>query len=250
MSEAQLKSSINKIHQVLAPGLDESASFEFHFKNIEESIKQIIRASILVVELNDNESLDTLDASIKELLDAKQRLRLMQNAFNDLSAKVNRNLEFLDRSSMLDVFTQIFKELLQAYESKSDFEKYGDEGEYIEFRKTIWHEQNLDGKEFPQMRVFFEPNLQQNAEDEDIVISSSTIETRCPLTLQPIVHPIISTRCGHYYEKGAIQSLTGTSGCRCPVVGCNAQLRKSDLKEDPVLERRLRRLQELVREDS
>ncbi|WBW71802.1 Smc5-6 complex non-SMC SUMO ligase subunit Nse2 [Schizosaccharomyces osmophilus] len=249
MSDVQLKTSVSKIRQVLAPGLDESASYEYHSKTIEESIKQIIRASILVVELNDNESLDTLDASIKELLDAKERLRLIKNAVDDLDTSVKRNLDFLEASSMLDVYTQKFKQLLQNYETKSDFEKYGNEGNYIEFRQTIWHEQNLDGKAFPPMRFFFEPNTQQIAEDDDIVISSSTIETRCPLTLQPIAHPVISKRCSHYYEKVAIYSLVGTSGCRCPVVGCNSQLRKSDLKEDPVLERRLRRVQELARED-
>ncbi|EPX71436.1 Smc5-6 complex non-SMC subunit 2 [Schizosaccharomyces octosporus yFS286] len=249
MSDVQLRTSVSKIRQVLAPGLDESASIEYHSKNIEESIKQIIRTSILVVELNDNESLDTLDSSIKELLDAKQRLLLLKNAIDDLDSDVKRNLNFLETSSMLDVYTQKFKGLLQDYENKSDFEKYGNEDEYIEFRRTIWHEQNLDGKAFPPMRFFFEPNIQQDAEDDDIVMSSSTIETRCPLTLQPIVHPVISKKCNHYYEKDAIYSLAGTSGCRCPVVGCNSQLRKSDLKEDPVLERRLRRVQELTRGD-
>lgn len=185
-----------------------------------------------------------LDSGIRELLDAKQRLLLMQQSVDTLANKTSENISDFENKSLLDIYTQIFKELIQEYEEKSDYGKYGTQGEYIEFKKTIWHEQNTDGSDFPSMKTFFNVMNTEEQEADEVMVYSATFDNRCPLTLQPIVHPILSTACNHFYEKDAILSLLNPT-CVCPVVGCEARLQRSLLKEDEILERRLRRAQEI-----
>nr|pir hypothetical zinc finger protein - fission yeast (Schizosaccharomyces pombe) [Schizosaccharomyces pombe] len=261
MSEAQLKTSLEALSQNLLPGNQNHCSFDFQLKEIDDSIKQVIKCALVAAEIKNNECLDMLDSGIRELLDAKQRLLLMQQSVDTLANKTSENISdfevrttemtfllFLlyvdENKSLLDIYTQIFKELIQEYEEKSDYGKYGTQGEYIEFKKTIWHEQNTDGSDFPSMKTFFNVMNTEEQEADEVMVYSATFDNRCPLTLQPIVHPILSTACNHFYEKDAILSLLNPT-CVCPVVGCEARLQRSLLKEDEILERRLRRAQEI-----
>jgi hypothetical protein len=93
--------------------------------------------------------------------------------------------------------------------------------------------------------------------DDDIAIVRGQISTRCPLTLQEFKDPLMSTKCPHMFEKSAIfemirNSMTRPKAVVCPVQGCRMMLSKDDLKLDPVLLRKVQRIQksrELQEED-
>ncbi|MCJ1392883.1 hypothetical protein MMC18_005755 [Xylographa bjoerkii] len=95
-------------------------------------------------------------------------------------------------------------------------------------------------------------------EESDIEIASERITVKCPLTLLPMRDPLSSKKCPHSFEKAAILDMlsrstnwvggTGRRGggtqeraMKCPV--CEEMLTISDLYTDPVLIRKIKRLQ-------
>lgn len=98
--------------------------------------------------------------------------------------------------------------------------------------------------------------------DDDIQIAKETISTKCPLTLQEFVDPVTSRKCPHSFEKKAIMGMiesprnmvrVGGSGARgatdghkavrCPVSGCQCMITALELHADPVLKRKILRIQ-------
>ncbi|GAB7357625.1 hypothetical protein MBLNU459_g0123t1 [Dothideomycetes sp. NU459] len=98
--------------------------------------------------------------------------------------------------------------------------------------------------------------------DDDIQIAKEKISTKCPLTLQEFADPVTSRKCPHSFEKEAIMGMinsptnvvrVGGSGARgsrdgqkavqCPVPGCANMITASDLHADPVLMRKIQRIQ-------
>ncbi|CBF85821.1 SUMO ligase MMS21 [Aspergillus nidulans FGSC A4] len=96
------------------------------------------------------------------------------------------------------------------------------------------------------------------SDSDDLAIERERISLRCPLTLVPFRDPVTSTKCPHSFEREAITSMidqsamtvpaaasrSGRGGRRiravqCPV--CSEVLTNNDLREDPVLLRRVRR---------
>ncbi|KAL5343797.1 zinc-finger of the MIZ type in Nse subunit-domain-containing protein [Aspergillus crustosus] len=106
--------------------------------------------------------------------------------------------------------------------------------------------------------------------DDDVAIERERVSLKCPLTLLPYSDPVTSTKCPHSFEREAItdminQSATtvpdpkaASSGAgaarnrrihavKCPV--CSEVLTTHDLREDPVLLRRVRRAEAAMRRD-
>ncbi|KAL4769520.1 mRNA capping enzyme-domain-containing protein [Aspergillus nidulans var. acristatus] len=101
-------------------------------------------------------------------------------------------------------------------------------------------------------------NASPASDSDDLAIERERISLRCPLTLLPFRDPVTSTKCPHSFEREAITSMidqsamtvpaaasrSGRGGRRiravqCPV--CSEVLTNNDLREDPVLRRRIRR---------
>lgn len=126
-----------------------------------------------------------------------------------------------------------------------------------------------------------------NEDEDDIVIDREKVSTKCPITFQTLKEPYTSTKCGgrgggqHTFEKSAILDMIRTSGSQfgtggkksvaCPISGCDnvrldalsilhlyegqantisQQLTADDLRSDPVLIRKIRRLQQVALEES
>lgn len=167
------------------------------------------------------------------------------------------------------------------HQSHSLTARYAQNNDYVNFRRVV-HDARHGDDEVPLAHPndwFTEgeapapgvtTRAAANAEDDsddDIAVSRATISTKCPLTLQEFKQPLSSKKCPHSFESTAIlemislsqQRINETAGARsekavrCPVGGCNAMLAKSDLQSDPVLLRKIKRLQrakELEEEDA
>ncbi|KAJ5612501.1 Zinc finger RING/FYVE/PHD-type [Penicillium lagena] len=97
-----------------------------------------------------------------------------------------------------------------------------------------------------------------SVDSDDIAIERERISLKCPLTLLDFRDPVTSTKCPHSFERAAITDMIsrsnsyapagGSAGGRrvrivkCPV--CDIPLSLADLRADPVLLRRVRRVQE------
>ncbi|WPH02483.1 zinc-finger of the MIZ type in Nse subunit-domain-containing protein [Acrodontium crateriforme] len=172
------------------------------------------------------------------------------------------------------------------HQSHSLTARYAQNNDYVDFRRVV-HDARHGDDEVPLAHPndwFTEGDAPApgvttragaNAEDDsddDIAVSRATISTKCPLTLQEFKQPLSSKKCPHSFESAAIlemislshQRINGTTGARgkmtggeravrCPVGGCDAMLAQSDLHSDPVLLRKIKRLQrakELEEEDA
>lgn len=114
----------------------------------------------------------------------------------------------------------------------------------------------------------------EDDEDDDIEIASERVSLKCPITLLPFKDPLTSTKCPHSFEKEAILDMLrlssdylpftadqefvlsqtrdrraldrkkkemGTPTVMCPV--CSCTLAEADLKPDPVLLRKVKRVE-------
>ncbi|KXS99293.1 hypothetical protein AC579_3922 [Pseudocercospora musae] len=88
--------------------------------------------------------------------------------------------------------------------------------------------------------------------DDDIAVERTTISTRCPLTLLQFETPWTSKKCPHTFEKDAIVNMINASTLtnaqrqnyvQCPYGGCQQQLTKYDVDRDPVMTRKIKRIQ-------
>jgi len=114
----------------------------------------------------------------------------------------------------------------------------------------------------------------EDEEDSDVEIASERVSLKCPITLLPFKDPLTSTKCPHSFEKDAILDMLhlssdylpftanqqlelsqtrdrraldrkkkemGTPIVKCPV--CSCTLVAADLKPDPVLLRKVKRVE-------
>ncbi|MCJ1282321.1 hypothetical protein MMC26_001644 [Xylographa opegraphella] len=153
--------------------------------------------------------------------------------------------------------------------------KYAQHNSYVHFRRLV-HDATHPGADAPPLpnaSTWFpsdprDPHLSDQAppersispqdEESDIEIASVRVTVKCPLTLLPMRDPLTSKKCPHSFEKAAILDMlsrstnwvggTGRRGggtqeraMKCPV--CEVMLTTSDLYTDPVLVRKIKRLQ-------
>ncbi|CAK3997162.1 hypothetical protein DOTSEDRAFT_31429 [Lecanosticta acicola] len=163
----------------------------------------------------------------------------------------------------INIFRSKLEDAKTRYQSHSMGDRYGKDNDYINFRRAV-HDAQYPGDEVPMLppsEWFNEDGTvaapghtarrgggEEDESDDDIAIEKATISTKCPLTLREFKDPISSTKCSHSYEKTAILELFGRSAhVRCPVGGCSEALTKKDLRKDPVIVRKIQRLQKAKR---
>ncbi|EDU49548.1 MMS21 DNA repair protein MMS21 [Pyrenophora tritici-repentis] len=125
--------------------------------------------------------------------------------------------------------------------------KYGDEGPALGHENTWFTETGS-----PAPGVTDGTHRGDLDDDDDIIMDRATISTRCPITFQNFKDPVTSTKCPHTFEKVAITDMVrrgphrvGTApAVECPVSGCSHILTKDDLRSDPIIIRKIKRMQE------
>ncbi|KAI1770338.1 zinc-finger of the MIZ type in Nse subunit-domain-containing protein [Hypoxylon cercidicola] len=132
------------------------------------------------------------------------------------------------------------------YASRSLYEKYGLNNDYIGF-KRLWHDAvERDGKPLPDASRWFTQNggRDEADDDEDLIIAEEHVDVRCPLSMVVMQDPYTSQKCKHTFEKNSIvQFLRGQPGgrARCPQTGCGKEISIKDFQPDPVMLRRIKR---------
>ncbi len=167
------------------------------------------------------------------------------------------------------------------YASLSKKDRYASHNDYIGFRKIVHDARHPnDDTPLPHPSTWFpssssDPNSntshaanghhsrsasaadpQASDSDADIQIAREKRSIRCPLTLLPMHEPLTSTLCPHSFEKSAIldmldasreRTATNEKAMKCPE--CEVTLSLATLRQDPVLVRKIRRIEQQERRE-
>lgn len=78
-------------------------------------------------------------------------------------------------------------------------------------------------------------------EDDDLIVTSSTDNVKCPITAAVFEMPMRNTVCGHTYSKAGIEHVLRTSH-ECPVAGCrNKHVNRNQLERNIEMEREVKK---------
>ena len=78
-----------------------------------------------------------------------------------------------------------------------------------------------------------EQNLQDELDADGIVVAKATESLICPITQTRLEHPMVNSKCGHSYERSAINEHMRRSKSltvKCPVGGCPGTVNQAHLK--------------------
>lgn len=170
-----------------------------------------------------------------------------------------------------ELFTTRMRREKDAYTSLSLTTRYARNNDYRDFRRVVHDAKYGDaGPPLGHEDTWFSdtgspaPGITHATpdSDDDLIVDKATISTRCPLTYQRFREPWTSTKCPHTFEKNAILEMIRGSANRipapggggggaarglekvveCPIQGCSQMLTALDLRSDPILIRKIRRL--------
>ncbi|XP_054840739.1 E3 SUMO-protein ligase NSE2 [Eublepharis macularius] len=108
-------------------------------------------------------------------------------------------------------------------------------------------------EQLKQMKIQFgvQPDTEESQTleqvDEDLAVTQSQMNFKCPITQEEMKKPVRNKACGHTYEEEAILEIIvrrekHNKKARCPQIGCNnAEVKRSDLVPDEVLKRAIDR---------
>ncbi|MCJ1245393.1 hypothetical protein MMC30_002597 [Trapelia coarctata] len=169
------------------------------------------------------------------------------------------------------------------YQKLSLRTRYANHNSYVHFKKLV-HDATHPGEDTPPLphpSTWFpsdprdapnasasqssrnQTSTQNNEDDEsDLEVTSERISIKCPITLRPMNEPVSTTKCPHSFEKKAILEMMERStmtvdgsrwrrglekALKCPV--CGVTLTPSTIREDPILIRKIKRLQAAQAQD-
>ncbi|MCJ1470758.1 rRNA-processing protein bfr2 [Pseudocyphellaria aurata] len=244
--------------------------------NVEESIRRTIDVKAAV---------DGVEAALRELsaniingggavmptqstLGASQFRPGKRQRDPDADSQESDNQE--DSTHPLGLFKRKMTEYNSNYQNVSMRHKYASNNDYIGFKKIVHDSRHPedDARPLPHASTWFPGSPSANrtgddqaaggADDDDLEVASERISLNCPLTLLPMRDPVSSRKCPHSFERAAILELLSASHARsrgrnglenamkCPV--CEVMLTPSDLYTDPILVRKIARIQAMARD--
>ncbi|KAK6855348.1 hypothetical protein PG990_008355 [Apiospora arundinis] len=192
-----------------------------------------------------------------EVEDEKAALREIQTLLEDEASAAQIHLEADNPEDDDDVpevkgprrfFTEARRAQNEEYTSKTMYQRYGMNNEYIHF-KRLWHDAVHSKEEqappLPDATKWFGQDGDDAAEDsdEELIVAGEVQDFRCPLSMVVMKEPYTSKVCKHSFDKPAIYEYLPRNGMakRCPLPGCDKDMKRSDLYFDDVLLRRINR---------
>ncbi|KAF2624600.1 hypothetical protein BU25DRAFT_413502 [Macroventuria anomochaeta] len=174
----------------------------------------------------------------------------------------------------VEMFTDRMEREKNAYTSISFTARYAKHNDYRDFKRVVHDARHGDngpvlGHEDTWFTSAGEPQLgvtqtrggAYDDDEDDLVMDKATISTKCPITFQQFKEPYSSNKCPHTFEKNAILGMIRTSGSHfgrggarsvaCPIPGCDqVDSSAEDLRSDPILVRKIKRMQRAELEES
>ncbi|AET37591.1 SUMO ligase MMS21 Ecym_1358 [Eremothecium cymbalariae DBVPG len=73
-------------------------------------------------------------------------------------------------------------------------------------------------------------------EEDELKFSGGTIELTCPISFQPFKAPMISRKCGHVFDKPALERFLENQTKTCPQGACGQHVNMKDFVPDLVMQ--------------
>ena len=133
----------------------------------------------------------------------------------------------------------IYKEAKSYYDDTTDFDQILDQAAQIKRSREV----NIARQKSEELKAA----KSRVKGDEDIIIeeTNAPVGILCPLSNTLPVHPVVSRKCKHVYDKehivNYIQSRTNGRNISvpCPMAGCSANITLNDLYEDPEITKKV-----------
>ena len=213
------------------------------------------------MDANEAENVEPLIAKPPQPSDAP--IALLRSAFADQSSSWQLK-SLTERYANSNEYTGFYRTV---YDAKNP----GENAPPIP-HASLWFAEEEDPDRLPLPRS--QTGQVEDEEDSDVEIASERVSLKCPITLLPFKDPLTSTKCPHSFEKDAILDMLrlssdylpltanqqlelsqirdrraldrwkkeiGTPIVKCPV--CSCTLVAADLKPDPVLLRKVKRVE-------
>lgn len=127
----------------------------------------------------------------------------------------------------LKMLQEAKKKLADDYASKTMYERYALDNDYVGFKKMA-HDAIYGGEDKPlpdPSRWFTENGSRADQEEnEDLVIAEENISINCPLSLGVMEDPYTSKKCRHTFDKKSLISFFGQGKQPCPQTGCREKV--------------------------
>ena len=230
----------------------------------------------MVTQRNRSEDDEDMDADEAENVDplipkppqpSDAPIALLRSAFADQSSRW-QSKSLTERYAKSNEYTGFYRTV---YDAKNP----GENAPPIP-HASLWFAEEEKEEEGPDRLPLPRSQARQlkDEEDSDVEIASERISLKCPITLLPFKDPLTSTKCPHSFEKDAILDMLRLSSdylpltasqllelgqvrdrraldrkkkdistpiVKCPV--CSCTLVAADLKPDPVLLRKVKRIE-------
>lgn len=201
-------------------------------KTVEEYIKVGMETTLdvgmdFVENDKDNEKqIDELRSVMLDYVKMERDLQQFMVAVDNVKNAATQSKEALDLEKELD------KQLLELKQTNNDAELVQHE-KYVDLNEKIHEIQSPEGS--------LSGPVQPTPLDEDIAMTQTDVNTRCPYTGKDMIIPVKNKNCGHHYDKEGITHYIKIKGrkAKCPVGGCGNEkpIEQSDLVEDKVLKK-------------
>lgn len=179
---------------------------------------------------------DVIDWQV-EVEDEKTALREIQTLLEDEASAAQIYLEANNDDDdppgvkgARTLLAEVREAQAEDYNSKSMYQKYGLNNDYIHF-KGMWHDAvHSHSKEekappLPDATKWFSQDGDGGADDsdEDLIVAGEVQDYRCPLSMVVMEEPYTSKVCKHSFEKLAIMEYLPRNGVpkQCPLPGCD-----------------------------
>lgn len=205
--------------------------------------ERALKATVLKLREVVPELTESSEEAVRDLIDwqveaedEKKALREIQAMLEEESREAKVHAEQADPDADLfevkgprHFFNEVRDQQTEEYYSKSMYQKYGLNNDYIHFKK-LWHDavHSRDAQPPPvpdATRWFGQQDGGDEAadSDEDLVVAGEVQDFRCPLSMVVMKEPYTSKLCKHSFEKSAILEYLPKNGTskECPVAGCD-----------------------------
>lgn len=187
-----------------------------------------------------NKQLQLLYVLLKQKFDMNNFLTSIDNTKKEINSIRSHepplSVETLDHyaNAADDVFAT---HLIKNYER--DARDTSDASSFTTILKTIASYQYIKNAAFIIQNPD-EPLPEDSKDSEDIEISGGKVSLKDPLSMNYFKKPYKSRKCDHVYESEYIMNALNDGLKNCPVDGCSATLARNDLKQDLMMELRVK----------
>ncbi|XP_034317492.1 LOW QUALITY PROTEIN: E3 SUMO-protein ligase NSE2-like [Crassostrea angulata] len=203
-------------------------------KTVQDYIKVGMETTIDVAQdiaeskIESEKEIDTLKSVMQDYVQMERDLEDFMNSVEDVTNQAAQSQEAIDLEESVE-------KRLQDYKNRSRKLPLEGHEKFLDLTEKIAGILNPDGE------VNCIPQTPVCGGDEEMVLTQSDVNTRCPYTGKDMVNPVTNKHCKHNYDRDGIYYYIKIkkNKAKCPVGGCMNEnpIKKEDLVENKELKR-------------